>query len=198
VAKQCFRNVALIMAGLPNKVNQLLQDKSVSFLRRAFYRKLDPISIADVKNSMRRTIEISGRTIQTEALNRMAVQTEGFPFMIQLVGYHVWKQSSKKQIVTDDVIAGLESAKEDMEHMILNTTIKEISKVDLKFLLAMTNDESISNISDIASRMGVSQNYAAQYRRRLIEQGIIASAGKGEVSIIIPMLADILVEQYKS
>jgi hypothetical protein len=72
-----------------------------TFLRRAFYRKLDPISIADVKNSMKRTIEISGRTIQAEALGKMAVQTEGFPFMMQLVGYHVWKQSPKKQIVFD-------------------------------------------------------------------------------------------------
>ena len=45
---------------------------------------------------------------------------------------------------------------------------------------------------DIASRMGVTQDYAQKYRRRLIDSGVITSPRRGEVSFAIPFLADFL------
>ena len=188
------RNVALLMAGLPGNVDQLLQDKSVSFFRKTFQRYLEPIGISDVRASMKNTIEKSGRTITTEALEAMAKKTEGFPLMIQLVGYHVWKQSDRKKIVMEDVSAGLESAEEDLENMILRSTLKDISKKDIAFIMSMLEDPGDSHISDIARRMGVSTNYAARYRIRLIRQGIITQTRRGEVAFAIPMMKDLLLK----
>jgi len=189
------RNVALLMAGLPGNVDQLFQDKSVSFFRKTFQRYLEPISIADVRASMKNTIEISGRTIDTKALDIMAEKTKGFPLMIQLIGYHVWKQSDRKKIIFEDVKLGLESADEDLENMILRSTLKEISKKDMSFIMAMLEDTGSSQISDIAKRMGVSANYAARYRIRLIRAGIITQTQRGEVEFAIPMMKDLLIKQ---
>ena len=189
------RNVALLMAGLPGNVDQLLQDKSISFFRKTFQRYLEPIGISDVRASMKNTIEKSGRLIDQKALEIMAEKTEGYPLMIQLIGYHVWKQSDRKKIVLEDVDAGLESANEDLENMILRSTLKDLSKMDTLFIMAMLDDTGNSQVSDIARRMGVSNNYAARYRTRLIREGIIMQTRRGEVAFAIPMMKDLLLKQ---
>jgi len=186
------RNVALLMAGLPGNVDQLLQDKSVSFFRKTFQRYLEPIGISDVRVSMKNTIEKSGRTIDPKALDLMAQKTDGFPLMIQLIGYHVWKQSDSKKIEMEDVTNGMESADEDLENMILRSTLRALSKQDLSFITAMLEDSGDSQMSDIAIRMGVTPNYAARYRVRLIREGIITQTRRGEVAFAIPMMKELL------
>ena len=190
------RNVALLMAGLPGNVFQMFQNPSISFLRRAFRRTLDPISLSEVRAAMKKTVEISGREIKKEALDIAAGSTKGLPFLIQLIGYHSFNQSNRKIIIEDDVMAGISDAEEDMESMILDSTINDISETDIKFLLAMLNDEEESRISDIASRMKVSVSYASHYRRRLVNQGVIAESGRGKVVFSMPMFKELLAKKY--
>jgi hypothetical protein len=187
------RNTALIMAGLPQQVSALLSDKKISFLRKAFQHYLDPIPLYEVRDTMRRTVELSGRKIGKQALDEAADATGGFPFLIQLIGYHVWRQHTEKaEISHGDVIAGVEYARADMERMIFIRTLDELSDGDRAFLNAMSVDEKESRLSDIKDRLGVSSNYANQYRIRLMEQGIIGSRGRGKLGFEIPMLRDYL------
>jgi len=190
------RNVALLMAGLPGTVLQLFSHESVSFVRRAFQHRLEKVPIAEVEAAMRRTIEASGRTIDKKALESAALFTEGFPFLIQLVGYHMWRQSpDSKRITLGDVEAGVESSVEAMDQMILETTVRELSDLDIAFRESMVEDETISRMSDISSRMGVSSAKAGQYRLRLIKQGVIEPYGRGRVRLALPLLRDYLLRQ---
>jgi hypothetical protein len=189
------RNVALVMAGLPSGVSQLLQISSISFLRRAFQHRLSPLDLTEVRISMRQTIEAAGRDIAKDALERAVQATGGYPFLFQLIGYHIWRQSpNSKRITNTDVDDGIELANADMRRMIFDSTIHDLSETDLRFLEAMTIDDKESKMSDIANRMGVSANYASQYRQRLIEQGVIAKVRTGVVAFEIPMLKEYLRE----
>ncbi|MDR2611190.1 MAG: ATP-binding protein [Clostridiales Family XIII bacterium] len=184
------RNVALIMAGLPNNVIQMFQHDSISFLRRAFLRPLSSVDIPEVRIAIRKTVEIGGKTIAPDALELAANETNGFPFMIQLIGYHMFNQATQKKISAQDVRDGVEIARADMKHMIIDATLRDLSELDLKFLIAMAQDEGDSRMSDIAKRMDTSPANAGYYRRRLIELGIITPVGRGRVSINIPLLKD--------
>jgi hypothetical protein len=137
---------------------------------------------------------LSGRDIRDDALRLAAERTEGLPFLIQLIGYHAFNQSDRQTIEYADVENGLLDAKEDMESMILGATLFELSDTDRRFLDAMLPDGDISRISDIAKRMNVSSQYASTYRRRLIEQGVIAPAGRGRLVFAMPMLKTMLRE----
>jgi len=192
------RNVALLMAGLPGNVIQMFQNPSISFLRRAFRRTLNPISLPEVRATIKKTVEISGRDIEKEALHIAAENTNGLPFLIQLIGFHAFNQSNRKTISKDDVLSGISDAKQDMESMILDATINDISDKDLQFLLAMLADSEESRISDIASRMNVSSSYAGHYKIRLVNQGIITEFGRGKVVFSMPMLKELLIERYLS
>jgi len=191
------RNVALIMAALPGNAQQMFQLESISFLRRAFHRKLDPIPLPEVRTVLRETIEMTGRTIEGQALKKAAEQTGGLAFMLQLIGYYVFDQSNRKAITLADANQGILDANEDMVSMILDATLFGLSKMDQQFLIAMAQDTSESSIADIAERMQVTPQYANVYRQRLIEQGVIAPAGRGKLVFAMPMLRELLLERFE-
>jgi hypothetical protein len=189
-------DIAVVMAGLPENIDPLLQSKSVSFFRRAFRRELKAILISDVKESMRKTIEIAGRKISDDALETVAQKTEGFAFSIQLLGYHIWRQSEDECITMRDVSAGIAAAEEDMDNMVIGASVAAVSERDLEFLVAMAQDEHMSKISDVAVRMDINANLANQYRARLKKQGLIAAPKRGYVDFAMPMLKEYLVRNY--
>jgi hypothetical protein len=191
------RNVALMMAGLPSKILPMFQHAAISFLRRAFLRKLDPIDLAEVRSTIKKTIELSGRQIETRALNKAAESTQGFAFMIQLIGYHAFNQSNRKVISIEDVDAGLVDAREDMENMILGASFQDLTGTDRRFLAAMLPDKQESAIADIIVRMETSPSNASHYKRRLVNLGIIAEAGRGKVVFSLPMMRDMVAERIE-
>jgi hypothetical protein len=185
------REVALIMAGLPTKVSDLLRDDSISFLRRAFQHNLEPIEDSEVRYSLKRTINLAEREIDSDALDLAVQSTMGFAFMIQLIGYHIWRQQPEsKAISIEDVEEGTVLAHMDLERMIFGNTYRDLSENDISFLVAMLEDNEFSKVSDIAKRMNVTPKYAGMYRARLIEQGIIGSRGYGKVAFDLPMFRE--------
>lgn len=96
------RKVALLMAGLPHNMSQLLQDRSVSFLRRAQGAFLGRLADIDVEETLRATFEMGGRDVSRALLSRAANAVEGFPFMLQLVGFRIWDQSPTELAVSED------------------------------------------------------------------------------------------------
>ncbi|MCL2379718.1 MAG: ATP-binding protein [Coriobacteriia bacterium] len=194
------RKVALLMAGLPQNVSALLHDKTISFLRRAVQHQLGVIHEEhEVRETIKKTIELSERTVQKEALKQMTIATGGFPFLIQLVGYHVWRQNSQRnEINLLDADEGIRYALADMESRIFDVTMRELSENDLRFLQAMLRDGGESKMMDIAERLSVNASYASQYRRRLIEQGIIGSRGRGKVGFEIPLFKEYLEKRIDS
>jgi molybdopterin-guanine dinucleotide biosynthesis protein len=189
------QNVALLMAGLPGKVMQMFQSESISFLRRAFRRKLDPIGIPEVRAAMKKTIDFAGKNINANALERAAAYTSGFPFLIQLIGYHAFNQTDRKTITLEDVEAGIVGAREDMESMILDATLHDLSERDIQFLFAMLEDEEVSRIADITDRLGISASNASHYKRRLLNQGVLFEVGRGKVAFSMPMFKTLLAER---
>lgn len=185
------RKVALLMAGLPHNMLALEADKTVSFLRRAQKCQLGRIADYDIEDAMRKTIEDSGRTISPEALASAARAADGFPFLMQLVGFRMWDQGTRRMEITDeDVAAGAALAREEMKDRIVRVTYEGLSKQDRAFLAAMLPDEGSSTLGDIAKRMKKANSYATQYKLRLLGQGIIEEAAGGIVRFQLPLMRD--------
>lgn len=190
------RKVALLMAGLPYATSALLADDDVSFLRRARKHTLGRISDNEIRDAMRLTVEDGGRTISSEALDLAVKAVDGFPYMMQLVGYRMWAEHpSAEEISVHDVEHGVKLAQEEMVDGVLEYTYRDLSKGDKRFLSAMLQDDDVSSLADVAARMGVKSNYASQYKRRLLEQGVIGEPQRGYVRFELPMLREYLMER---
>ena len=186
------KKVALLMAGLPSEVSSLLNNRSVSFLWRASRYELGRVSDGDVSEAFVRTIEDAGGSITQKALNKSVEAIEGFPNMLQLVGYRSWQHAKKNRIGESETDIGIAEAKRDFDDRVLKATLSSLSEGDMAFVYAMLPDEGLSMISDIEERMEKSPSYVSRYRGRLIEQGVIEPAGRGKIVFALPGLKEYL------
>jgi hypothetical protein len=193
------RNVALVMAGLPHNVSALASDGAVSFLRRARRQRLGRIADRDVRHAFWQTVEQGGKAIEGEALDLAVEASEGFPFMMQLVGYWVWACSgSAPAIDAAHAAQGIAQARDEMRDGVLESTLRDLSAGDRRFLAAMLEDEGPSALADVARRLGRPSNYAAQYKRRLLEQGVIGEDADGKLHFELPMSRTFFAERLAS
>ena len=189
------RPFAFVGAGLPSAVEHVLNDKVLTFLRRADRYTLGPVDIDEVTKAFISVINESGRTIRAADAALAAGATGGYPFMIQLVGYHSWRQHPDRPIITAaDVKAGAAAAQRRIGRNVIEPALNELSPVDRTFLSQMAPDDQPSKMSDVRDRMGVNTNYASQYRLRLIAAGLIRPAGHGLVDFTLPHLREWLRE----
>lgn len=190
------RKVSLVMAGLPYHAHRLVTNKSISFLRRSAQEDLGRISDADVEAAFNSTVRDAGKTVRDDALDLCVQAIEGFPYMLQLVGYRAWLASDPDAEIDGKAAErGIREARHEIEERILAATYRELSRGDIRFLRAMLPDTKESHMSDIAERMGVKYNYAANYKKRLLAQGVIGEPATGVVRFEIPGFRDYVADR---
>ncbi|WP_165248140.1 ATP-binding protein [Adlercreutzia sp. ZJ141] len=193
------RKIALLMAGLPHQVSTLLGNKSVSFLRRSAQCHLERISDADVETAFRATVDASGKEIDGSALREAVTAINGFPYMLQLVGYRSCQATGQSSEIANDAVArGTLLAAQDMRTRVLKATLDELSNADLAFLQAMLEQSGASSSSQIAHVLGKGSAHVSTYRRRLLEQGVIVETGRNRFDFALPMLRSYLPEYLES
>jgi nucleoside-triphosphatase THEP1 len=189
------RNVALMMAGLPDKISEILSDdneiKNLTFLRRAERIVLNDVPIVEVREAFKIVIENNGRSASIGVLDKMSTSTKGYPFMIQLIGYYTWRNNAtRKKITEDDVEVGILEANRRLGTLVYGASLNDLSDVDRRFLSVMAKSDFDTKIAYIASELGVSTTYAGQYRIRLLETGLITKAGHGKLDFALPYLRE--------
>ncbi|MHB8189258.1 MAG: ATP-binding protein [Ferrimicrobium sp.] len=189
------REVAFAGAGLPTAVSALLNDDVLTFLQRADQHVLGAVELVEVERAIREPIEANGRRIEPTALKEAATATGGYPFLIQLIGQHIWDENPQNGTVTSsDVEAGAAAARKRVGSLIYGPAITGASDVARTFLVAMAQDDGSSKMADICARLGVSPGYGSQYRLQLLKRDLIESPRHGEVDFVSPYLREYLRE----
>ena len=190
--------VALVFAGLPSLTSDLLNAKVLTFLRRASIKTLGDVPLDDVRVSFAGIVREAGLTIGDDALDAATAATGGYPYMIQLVGYHMWRHARRRigdpqrTITTQDVRDGIEQARARLGEGVCAPIIAGLSERAVDYLRAMAVDDGPSSTADVAERMGETIDYANVYRAKLIDARIIAAPRRGQVDFAVPMLREYL------
>lgn len=72
-------------------------------------------------------------SITDAQLSTAANVTAGYPYMIQLVGYHIWDAADMRDsdtIIDADVTAGIEEARIDLDNAVCIPELQGLSKND--------------------------------------------------------------------
>ena len=189
------RNVAFAGACLQSGLDALLSEPSSTFLRRAERHRLADVPLGDVVTALTKPVVDAKRTISADTAKLAAEATGGYPFLIQLIGFHMWRVNpSAKEITVEDVEAAVPAARRRLGTLVIEPSLQDVSDVDKTFLAAMAVDDGPSKIADVAKRMDVDGGYANVYRTRLLTQDIIVEAGRGKVAFATPGLGEYLRE----
>ena len=191
------RNVALIFAGLPSAVNEVLSDKAITFLQRAERYHLGSVPAEKVLEAFEESFG-GEKKAGMETLIRLTKATHGYPFMIQLVGYWAWRLSEinghGEWVTEEDAEQGIERAKVKLGDMVHMPALRKLPAQAINYLLAMSVDDDVSNTGEVARRMNRSPQFGNVYRTMLIENDLIEPVAYGKVAFKMPYLRDYLRE----
>ena len=186
-------NVGIVLAGLPGAVSATLNDKVLTFLNRAEKIELQPLRTGDIEAYYRQAFQKTGIKLDDVMRKEAALCSEGSPYMMQLIGHNMTLYASDDGKLTKIAFKeAISTAKETFQNDICKTTLQPLSETDIQFLQAMRDEPEACKIADIISRMGVTRDFAQQYRRRLLDAGVIETVRRGTVRIAVPYLAEYL------
>jgi hypothetical protein len=184
-------DVSLLMAGLPSSVNDILNDKVLTFLRRSHRVELENVSTEVVEIAYEEAFGVADRHLTRGCLKAAAQASSGYPYLMQLIGYYLW-ESETGDIAATDVKRAVQKSKIELYQNVHDLLYRDLSKKDKEFITAMAKDDHESETGVIAQRMGVSLGYISKYKGRLTKAGIIHSSSHGKVAFTLPFMKEYL------
>lgn len=185
------QEVAMAAAGLPVGIDALLEQRGTTFLRRAERIHLEPLSDDQVADAAVATVRDAGRVISQEAVAELVRITHGYPYLLQLVGYHAWRAAGEDEVITvSDVRSTLPVVVERMGRLVHAPALRGVPPGQRAYLQAMAEDDGPSATGAIAERLGVTKGHQNVQRTRLIERELIVPAGHGLVDYALPYLRE--------
>lgn len=193
------QNIAFAFAGITTGVMNLINGRSLTFLRRAKAEELAAIPVAEVAGSFEQTFSQRGIDASEAFVNKMASATQGYAYLIQLVGYGVFAEAKRHAtesptLTEEDCDNGIARAYRDFNNAMLLPALDELPQRAIEYLLAMTQDEEKSGTGTIARRMGFDPSQLTATRRLLIGRQVIEAPSRGLVRFAIPRLREYLID----
>ena len=192
ITRRELQPLAFVGAALPEIEDTLLADRGMTFLQRCGRAGLGPLSSDDIRLALASPIHDRGGRIDADALDTAVEATAGFPYMVQLVGFHSWEicPDPSSGIKRQHVQAATLEATAVLVDQIIRPVWNGLSPVDKSFLMAMAEDDHHSSVSDIAKRLDKDRNYVNYYRGRLLRAGAVAQAGRGRLRFTHQVMRD--------
>ncbi len=179
--------MAFVGAGLPILEDTLLADTNVTFLQRCARYEMGLLNPAAAWAALAQPVRDRGGHMTPDAVEHAVAVSQGYPFMVQLVGFHAWEAAADptSTVTVDDAVAGAETARRQVGQLVVAPLWRDLSEGSRRFLAAMAQDDDASASADIAARLGVSKGYVSVYRRRLMKSGMVAPAGQGRLDFAL-------------
>ena len=190
------KGIALVFASLPSIMDEVLNDKVLTFLRRSLHMQLRDIPVIDIRDAYIETVTASGKAISEDIALAAARISDGYPYMIQLMGYYMWQAAERR---SSDVIEpeDVERAQSDsliaFGDAVCVPVFSSLTDAQREFVLHMAEsvDEEVS-LQEIAEKAQKSSSWASKYRASLIDDRVIEPAGRGKVRFAIPHFREYL------
>ncbi len=193
--------IAFVFAALPSIIDDLLNDNVLTFLRRSVHHHLDSVALPDVKDAYIEVVHDSGKTIDASTALAAARASEGYPYMIQLVGYYMWRsaQTRKSNVIEQsDVDSAIEDAALAFGQAVCAPLLGSLTGAQRLFVEAVAQDDpEPTSVADIAERTGKSPSWVSKYRASLIKGHVLNQVGHGFVQLATPHLGKYIRESEK-
>lgn len=187
------KNIAIVMAGLPQAVSSVLNDKVLTFLNRASKWTLGPISVSSIRAYYADAFRQSGLRISDEWVDLAARAAEGYPYLMQLIGYYILRGAGVSRDIDEGIVQqAVMDASADLEENVFAPILSPLSDRDREFLVAAAKAGDPARTADICRILGWGNAYFQPYRARMIEAGIVESPRKGELTFAVPYLSPYL------
>ena len=174
--------ISLIMTGLFENIDNLQNEKNLTFLHRAPKLHLGPLSIGTMASNYKKNL-----SIDTDFSIKMAQLTKGYSYAFQVLGYSMWEHKN-------DYEASVIMLKQYLEEYVYDKIWSELSEKDKKVLYGIASTPS-RKVSEVRECLDMKSNEFAPYKKRLIRKGVVAN-DDGYAKLVLPLFDEFVLENY--
>lgn len=175
--------VFLLATGLYENIDELQNEKSLTFLYRAPKIQLKPLNKQAIVNKYKSIFEI-----EVDQATQMADLTKGYPFAFQVLGYLTWNHHGDYNAVRGEY-------EQYLSEFVYDKIWSELSQKDRMVARGIADVEG-GKIKDIREHLHMETNEFNPYRKRLIKKGILSGETRGYVYFILPLFEEYVMENY--
>ncbi len=190
VTRREQRPIALVLAALPEVTETVLSDPGMTFFHRCARAEIGLLSRDATQRAMQVPIREAGGSINDDALSMGTVASGGYPFMVQLVGFHGWESCthSAKHLAAEDLQEGIYEADQALTDILLRPLWSALSPTDQELLRHIAANDGPVEIAALSAAMGKNPSYINTYRRRLLRAGAVTAPRRGFLDIRDPAM----------
>ena len=111
--------------------------------------------------------------LQPGIAGQLAEATQGYPFMIQLVGYYAWQLARRAHtaiIGEEEAERGIATARERFCAMVIEPALQRIPPTCIAYLLSMASLGQTSSTSMVADALNKTPQQVSSVRSRLLRE----------------------------
>lgn len=176
--------IFLIMAGVPENVKGLTEDKTSTFLLRTPKIEMRPLNITSIKRSYESNLGVSEKTA-----SELAKLTQGYAFAYQVLGNVSWN----KYIDINDpsfktILGDYDRILQEYSYYKLWEEASSNEKRILKEMAALMKIENNNRckVCSVRDRVEMDSAKFSVYRDRLMRKGLVDGKTYGEVAFSLP------------
>lgn len=175
--------VFLLATGLYENIDELQNEKNLTFLYRAPKIQLKPLNKLAMINKYKNIFNIS-----EEMAMQMAELTRGYPFAFQVLGYLTWNHNGDYQSVLDEY-------EQYLSEFVYDKIWSELSQKD-RMVARGIAEAAGGKIKDIRDYLGMETNEFNPYRKRLIKKGIVSGENRGYLYFTLPLFEHYVINNF--
>lgn len=175
----------LLMTGLYENIDDLRNQKSLTFLYRAPRIQLQPLNMPAIASRYRGLFHM-----EEEDAYQMARLTKGYAFAFQVLGYLTFRSEERQYKKV------LPEYRQYLDDFVYEKLWSELSEKDKEVARGIAETES-GDSADIRKALGITSNSLSQYRRRLMKKGLVSGEEHGKLQFTLPLFEEFVKDQYK-
>lgn len=192
------RLISLVLAGLPVCVDEIINEKNLTFARRCNQIILSCFTEADTRTALSETAKYSDKHFSEDALSVASAETHGFPYMMQLVGHYSFDAAGENDVIDLAAVRkGIQRSKQIFRKTIVRSEVLSLNDNELNFLLTMASSKSKEvKPKEINDQNQWQMKTYSMIRQSLIQRGMIEKSAYGTVEFAMPELKEYLLDEY--
>ncbi|MGK2926897.1 MAG: ATP-binding protein [Lysobacterales bacterium] len=179
--------VILVGAGLPQLPGRMGRAKS--YAERLFdFPEIGPLAPADARLAIAKPAADEGVEIDADALQRIIVETQGYPYFLQEWGKHAWDAAEASPITLQDVQSGARTAIAALDDSFFRVRFDRLTPSEKRYLRAMAElGPGPHRSGAIAEVLQRDVRSLGPTRGKLIAKGMIWSPSHGDTAFTVPL-----------
>ena len=170
--------VFLLMTGLPQNIYNVINAGTLTFLTRAPRVVLEPINYTLIRDTYKKVFGLDD-----EEGENMAVLTKGYSFGFQLLGYLLWeRRKTDPKALCKDILGEYDARLAEGAY---DKIWQDLTDNDAAICRAIAENQS-NSVSEIRMKTKFSPQLFNNYKRRLIDRGIVNSRNHGTIEFCLP------------